>query len=158
MSDDNGTNNTWIWHCSQSSNKLVDYNELIWPLIAWKRSIGQVLQSSDSVLDLHCQTDPPGLSLHTLQVKVNSIYHLIRKFSVNHGLVKNARVIMKELRNQLLPYDSSTNKETPYMQTMMMFSLPRISFTHVLPSGTLLRRQISIDSWLCNDIQQLSGS
>jgi hypothetical protein len=66
------------------------------------KEVNRGLASSDSILDYAAKQTPPGLSPHTLQVKVNSIYRLIRNFSIDHGLVKNARVIMTELGNRLI--------------------------------------------------------
>ena len=45
--------------------------------------------SPNSALDYVSKQTPPGLPPHTLTVKVNGVYRLIRNFSVDRGLVKN---------------------------------------------------------------------
>jgi len=60
------------------------------------------LVSPDSALDYVSKQNPPGLPPHSLTVKVNGIYRLIRNFSVDRGLVKNVRVIITDIGNRLI--------------------------------------------------------
>jgi hypothetical protein len=103
------------------------------------------LASPDSVLDYAAKQTPPGLPPHTLQVKVNGIYRLIRNFSVDRGLVKNARVIVTELGNRLITVRLIHQRGSTLYADDEDVLIPRISFTYVLPSGhTLLRRQFPL--------------
>ena len=101
--------------------------------------------SPDSVLDYAAKQTPPGLPPHTLQIKVNGIYRLIRNFSVDRGLVKNARVIVSEMGNRLITVRLIHQQGSTLYADDEDVLIPRISFTSILPSGhTLLRRQFPL--------------
>jgi hypothetical protein len=102
------------------------------------------LASSDSVLNYAAKQTPPGLFPHTLQVKVHSIYRLIRNFSIDHGLVKNTRVIMTELGNRLITVRLMHQQGNTLYADNDDVLIPRISFTHILPSSTLLCHQFPL--------------
>jgi ATP-dependent DNA helicase PIF1 len=101
--------------------------------------------SPDSVLDYAAKQTPPGLPPHTLQVKVNGIYRLIRNLSVDRGLVKNARVIVSEMGNRLITVRLIHRQGSTLHADEEDILIPRISFSYILPSGhTLLRRQFPL--------------
>ena len=87
---------------------------------------------------------PPGLPEHALTVKVNGVYRLIRNLSIDRGLTKNTRVLVKALGRRLITVrvlrglsDSDAHSED--------ILLPRITFSTTLPSGhTLLRQQFPL--------------
>jgi hypothetical protein len=45
---------------------------------------------------------PPGLPSHTLTVQVNGVYHLLRNFSLDRGLVKNVHVVVVDVGTQIV--------------------------------------------------------
>jgi hypothetical protein len=104
---------------------------------------GMALPSS--VLDYAAKQTPPGLPPHTLRIKIGGIYRLIRNFSVDRGLVKNARVIVSEMGNRLITVRLIHQRGDNLCTADEDFLIPRICFTHVLPSGhTLIRRQFPL--------------
>jgi len=100
------------------------------------------LVSPASALDFAAKQTPPGLPSHTLTIKTNAIYRLLRNFSLDRGKVKNVRVIVTELGNRLITVRLIRNRDgepDTYGEELL---IPRISFSHTLQSGhTLLRRQ-----------------
>ena len=56
------------------------------------------LDMSNSLLDYAAHQTPPGLLPHALQLKVNGVYHLVCNLSIDHGLTKNTRVVILNLR------------------------------------------------------------
>ena len=52
-------------------------------------SVGLAMSERNSILDMAVQCPPPGFPAHQLIVKTNAIFHLLRNFSVDKGLVKN---------------------------------------------------------------------
>ena len=101
--------------------------------------------SPNSALDYVSKQTPPGLPPHTLTVKVNGVYRLIRNFSVDRGLVKNVRLIVTDIGDRLITVRLIHRRgDTLYTEDEDIL-IPRISFTYVLPSGhTLLRRQFPL--------------
>jgi ATP-dependent DNA helicase PIF1 len=101
--------------------------------------------SPNSALDYIAKQTPPGLPSHTLTVKVNGIYRLIRNLSIDRGLVKNVRVIVTEVGNRLVTVRLIKIRNGVLHTEDDDILIPRISFTYVLPSGhTLLRRQFPL--------------
>lgn len=100
-----------------------------------------------SLLDYAARRTPPGLPPHTLVIKINAVYRLLRNFSIEQGLVKNVRVVVTALGNRvitvrILRHDTSQSTEYGNGESHGQFLIPRITFTHELHSGfTLLRRQ-----------------
>jgi hypothetical protein len=102
------------------------------------------LISPDSALDYAARQTPPGLPSHTLTVKVNGVYRLLRNFSLDRGLVKNVRVVVVDVDTRIVtvrllhPGDLTDSEGEDIL-------IPRISFLYQLPSGhTLLRRQFPL--------------
>jgi hypothetical protein len=52
------------------------------------------LTAPDSILDYAAKNPPPGLPPHSLTIKPNAGFRLLRNFSVDRGLVKNVRVVV----------------------------------------------------------------
>jgi hypothetical protein len=93
------------------------------------------LDAPDSILDYVAKHTPPGLPPHSLTIKANAVFRLLRNFSIDRGLVKNVRVVVMHVGiaggfNQIDDED---------------ILIPRINFTATLSSGhTLLRRQFPL--------------
>ena len=102
------------------------------------------LTSPDSALDyVACQT-PPGLPNHTLTIKTNGVYHLLRNFSLDRGLVKNVRVVVVDIGTRIITVRLLQPRNQHYEEGEDIL-IPRISFLHQLASGhTLLRRQFPL--------------
>ena len=56
----------------------------------------------DGYIEYHRHHTPPGLPPHNLRVKVNAVYRLMRNLSVEKGLVKNSRVIVKAFSSSVI--------------------------------------------------------
>ena len=52
-------------------------------------SVGLAMSECNSIIDTAAHCTPPGFPPHRLIVKTNAIFHLLRNFSVDKGLVKN---------------------------------------------------------------------
>ena len=103
------------------------------------------LISPDSTLDYVARQTPPGLPDHELKIKTNAVYRLLRNFSVDQQLVKNVRVVVTDVGTRLITVriirEHALSTQGMYEDVL----IPRISFTHKLPSGhTLLRRQFPL--------------
>jgi hypothetical protein len=104
------------------------------------------LTAPDSILDYAAKHTPPGLPPHSLTIKVNAVFRLLRNFSVDRGLVKNVRVVVTHAGNRLITVRllrgiagavSRIDDED--------ILIPRINFPTTLPSGhTLSRRQFPL--------------
>ena len=93
-------------------------------------------------IDYHREHTPPGLPPHKLEVKVNGVYRLMRNLSVDRGLVKNCRVIVKAVGSSVISVQVMT-KNGPLPEEVL---LPRITFTYSIPGSgfTLCRRQFPL--------------
>lgn len=60
------------------------------------------LDSPDTILDYIARQTPPGLPPHSLTIKVNGVYRLLRNLSIDRGLVKNVRVVVTSVGNRLI--------------------------------------------------------
>jgi hypothetical protein len=101
------------------------------------------LPNPTDILDYVAKTTPKGMPPHALTIKVNGVYRLLRNFSVEHGLVKNTRVLIIALGNSLITVRQlSSPQHSPSNQELL---IPRIHFTEKLHSGhTLLRKQFPL--------------
>jgi ATP-dependent DNA helicase PIF1 len=98
-----------------------------------------------SMLDYVARQTPHGLPPHRLQIKKNAIYRLLRNFSVDRQLVKNVRVVITELGNRIITVKVLRDHPSFNNEIEEEIVIPRITFSHVLPSGhTLLRRQFPL--------------
>jgi PIF1-like helicase len=93
------------------------------------------------VLDYVAQRPPPGMPPHTLHVKTNAIFRLLRNLSIDQGLVKNTRVIVIGMGNHLIKIQRLRSNHLDDDICL----LPQITFTLQLPSGyTLTRTQFPL--------------
>lgn len=100
------------------------------------------LHTPDSLLDYALQRSIPGFPSHTLTVKTNGVYRLLRNFSLDRGLVKNARAVVTGTGQRLISVKLIDDHTGMGDDDIL---IPRISFTEVLPSKhTLLRRQFPL--------------
>ena len=60
------------------------------------------LDTHESVLQYVATHTPPGMPPHTLCIKRHGVYRLLRNFSIDRGLVKNARVYISDLGDRLI--------------------------------------------------------
>ena len=103
------------------------------------------LISPDSALDNATRQTPPGLPSHTLTVKVNGVYRLLRNFSLDRGLVKNVRVVVVDVGTQIVTVRLLHPGDLTNGAIGEDILIPRTSFLHQLPSGyTLLCRQFPL--------------
>jgi hypothetical protein len=104
------------------------------------------LTAPDSILDYVAKYPPPGLPPHSLTIKSNAVFRLLRNLSVDRGLVKNVRVVIvhtgtRLITVRLLKGIAGTINHIDEEDIL----IPRINFTSTLPSGhTLLRRQFPL--------------
>ena len=104
------------------------------------------LPNPDAVLDYVRHQRPNGMPDYSLTVKVGGVYCLLRNFSVDLGLVKNARVVVIGIGSKLVTIRVLQNTQTPGININPSdVLLPRITFKERLPSGhTLCRRQFPL--------------
>jgi hypothetical protein len=97
----------------------------------------------------YLKRDNPGLptvagSAHSLTIKTNYIFCLLRNFSLDLALVKNARVVVIDVGVRIVTVcllRGMSGVSGTYVDSEDIF-IPRIAFTTVLSSGhTLLQRQ-----------------
>ena len=101
------------------------------------------LVSPHTALDFVAKQTPPGLPTHTLRIKMHGIYRLLRNFSLDRQLVKNARVIVTDIGTRLITVRLLLNNHTLANEDIL---IPRISFTYSLYSGHTLFLVINFPS------------
>jgi hypothetical protein len=104
------------------------------------------LTAPDSILDDVGKHTPPGLPPHSLTIKPNAVFRLLRNFSVDWGLVKNVRVVIMDVGTRLVIVRllRGIAGAINYIDNEDIL-IPRINFSAELPSGhTLLRRQFPL--------------
>lgn len=100
------------------------------------------IESPDT--DVARQT-PPGLPPHSLTIKVNAVYRLMRNLSIDHGLVKNVRVLVVDIGARLLTVRILRGLSGVGDVLAEDIIIPRITFEHTLHSGhTLVRCQFPL--------------
>jgi hypothetical protein len=104
------------------------------------------LTAPDSILDYVAKHTPPELPPHSLTIKVNGVFRILRNLSVDRGLVKNVRVVVTHAGTRLITVRllkgiaGAVNRIDD--EDIL---IPRINFTATLPSGhTLARRQFPL--------------
>ncbi|OBZ77961.1 ATP-dependent DNA helicase pif1 [Grifola frondosa] len=103
------------------------------------------IESPDSMLDYVARQTPPGLPPHSLTIKVNAVYRLLRNLSLDRGLVKNVRVVIVAIGSRLVTVRILRGVGGVSVVEAEDILIPRITFTLSLPSGhTLLRRQFPL--------------
>ena len=97
--------------------------------------VGLAIPEHNAIIDAAAQHSPPGFPPHQLFVKTNAIYRLLRNFSVDKGLVKNRRVIIRELGQRIITVQCIDQSGlTDFVH------LPRITFEEQLHNGHTLQR------------------
>ena len=106
-------------------------------------------------LDYHRLHTPPGLPPHNLYIKVNGIYRLMRNLSIDRGLVKNTRVIVKGIGESVIVVQV-VSKDGPLEEELL---LPRIIFTYNIPGTgyTLYRRQYPLSAAYATTFNSCQG-
>jgi hypothetical protein len=103
------------------------------------------LISPDSALDYVARQTPPGLPNHTLTIKTNGVYRLLRNFSLDTGLVKNVHVVVVDIGTHIVTVRLLQPRHQHYGREGEDILIPRISFLHQLSSGhTLLCHQFPL--------------
>jgi ATP-dependent DNA helicase PIF1 len=98
-----------------------------------------------SILDYVANQTPPGLPDHKLNIKPNTIFRFVKDFSIGQSLVKNARVVVTSVGTRLVTVKPIRSRSLPNDPNPEDVLVPRINFTHQLPSGhTLCRRQFPL--------------
>ena len=106
-----------------------------------KESDDQSTVPPTALLDYLSLHPPPSLPPPTLSLKTGAVCRMLRNFSVDRGLVKNARVVVSHLGAHVI----AVKKLLEDGVTTDDILLPRITFTASLPSGhTLLRKQFPL--------------
>ena len=95
----------------------------------------------ESVLDYVARRTPSGFPHHTLEIKTNAIFRLLRNFSVDLGLVKNVRVVVIHAGTRLITVRIIRASLGPTVLDTEDILIPRISFQTVLHSGHTLHRK-----------------
>ena len=107
--------------------------------------IGLLNLDHSSILDLFTTQTPPGLPPHSLQLKTGSICRLMRNFSIDNGLVKNARVLITLLGTHIIAVRKIILIGNEGRVDADDILIPRIHFHHHLHSGyTLIRKQFPL--------------
>jgi ATP-dependent DNA helicase PIF1 len=102
------------------------------------------LRSPNSVLDFVSRNQLPGMPPFTLTIKKNAVYRLLRNFSIERGLVKNARVVITDVGQRLISIRVLRASLQDTMNSEIIL-IPRITFSTKLASGhTLLRQQFPL--------------
>ena len=95
----------------------------------------------ESVLDYVARHTPSGFPHHTLEIKTNAIFRLLRNFSVDLGLVKNVRVVVVHTGMRLITVRIVRGSSAPTAFDTEDILIPHISFQTVLHSGHTLHRK-----------------
>jgi hypothetical protein len=97
-----------------------------------------------SILDYVARNTPPGLPPHCLTLKTNTVFRILRNFSVDRGLVKNTRVVITIMGFRLITVRILRSGMSADPQDDEIL-IPRINFDATLHSGhTLLRKQFPL--------------
>ena len=125
-----------------------------------KEISGSGIQTPDSSLDyVMCQC-PNGLPNHTIVVKTNTVFCLLRNFSLDRGLVKTVHVVVTSVSFRIVTVRIvRENENTDHIKLSDDdILIPRISFTHTLSSGyTLLRCQFPLATAYCTTFNSCQG-
>ena len=96
-------------------------------------------------LDYFASQAPPGFPDHKLIIKPNAMFRLLKDISISQKLVKNGRVIVTAAGTRIVTVKVIPDQSLQTRPDSEDAVLPRISFTHQLPSGhTFSRRQFPL--------------
>ncbi|KAF8473661.1 hypothetical protein DFH94DRAFT_636273 [Russula ochroleuca] len=95
-----------------------------------------------------------------ITVKTNAIFCLLRNFSLDHGLVKNVRVVVTDVGVRIvmvrIVQDNITTHHVGPSDDDIL--IPRISFMHTLNNGyTLLCHQFPLAAAYCTTFNSCQG-
>ena len=93
-----------------------------------------------SILDYATRHTFPGIPPYRVTVKTNGVYRLLRNFSIDEGLVKNARVRIIALGQRIITVRLLPSSNIAPHLCNEDILIPRITFTFTLPSGHTLQR------------------
>ena len=99
------------------------------------------LEQPDAILDYVARHTPPGFPHHTLEIKTNAVFRLLRNFSIDLGLVKNIRVVIVHTGSRLITVRLLRGIGGPNIIDSENILIPRISFQTTLHSGHTLHRK-----------------
>ena len=111
------------------------------------------LTSSTSILNYITQHPPPGMPAHKIDFKENTVFCLLHNFSINGGLVKNAKVVIKGMGQHLISvqlhnkkwmiqmtYESLKLHSTQYYPPVThFFANSFLSAPHMQPHSTVVK-------------------
>jgi len=130
-------------HQYHAADSLEEHDEVT-EGINFNSDTNSPLPNPDAVLDYVRYRRPNGMPDYTLMVKVGGVYRLLRNFSIDLGMVKNARVVVVGLGSKLITVRILQGTQTPGTSSSDIL-LPRITFKERLHSGhTLCRRQFPL--------------
>ncbi|KAJ2913021.1 hypothetical protein MD484_g7399, partial [Candolleomyces efflorescens] len=96
----------------------------------------------ESALDYVRTHTPPGFPPHCITLHVGCVCRLLRNFSIDRGLVKNVRVVVKGVANRLVTVQVLKGGGQLEAEDIL---IPRITFKSELRSGhTLARKQFPL--------------
>ena len=101
--------------------------------------INSPLPSPNAVLNFMRYRCPNGMPNYSLMVKIGGVYRLLRNFSIELGLVKNARVVVTGIGSKLITVHLLQSAQAPGVNPGDVL-LPRITFKERLLSGHTLCR------------------
>ncbi|EAU89526.2 ATP-dependent DNA helicase PIF1 [Coprinopsis cinerea okayama7 len=123
-------------------NRLPGHNKTYYAADKLKEVEDAEVPAPEAVLDYVMRHTPPGLPPHAVSVKVGSVCRLLRNFSIDRGLVKNARVLVKGVGTRLITVQIVRESGVQEGEDIL---IPRITFEANLYSGhTLCRRQFPL--------------
>jgi len=96
-----------------------------------------------AVLDFVAAQTPHGLPPHSMEIKKNAVYRLLRTFSFERQLVENAKVVVTELGRRIVTVKLLRNLEFPGFGNAgeeEEVLIPRVHFFRGLDSGHTLSR------------------
>ena len=96
-------------------------------------------------LDYFASQAPPGFPDHKLTIKPNAMFRLLKDISIGQKLVKNGRVIVTQVGTRIVTVRVIPDRSLQAQPDSEDVFLPRIPFSHQLPSGhTFSRRQFPL--------------
>ena len=105
--------------------------------------------SPDSMLGYVARQMPPGLPPHSLTIKVNVVYRLMRNMSIDHGLVKNVCIVVVVLGHHLITVRILCGIDgANFVFESEDILIPRIALMHIVSNSSPRSR-------LCDNVLEL---